>query len=241
MTMKRSMSKRRLGARLGGFSEDVGQQGQRAEGGKAFRQIAQVPQLCKLAVRVGPRPCAAHAKLRAKPRQSSTGWYAPHGRESMGCESPVGESEAMSVGHCRQRHPKGQGRQREVGTEEAGRETRGPDEQKRRSRPASRGEVARHTEPWIRATQVNGAGPVEGSRSYPGRSLGPSALELYSRPGRSPATASEVPEIQQRSSYFAIEAHGRGRPAVMTWEAFEAGKDRISKCRETSVASRGRR
>ena len=156
-------------------------------------------------------------------------------------ESPVGESEAMSAGHCRQRHPKGKGVTARWGPEEAGRETRGPDEQKRRSRPASRGEVAKHTEPRIRATQVNGAGPGEGSRSYPGRSLGPSALELYSRPGRSPATASEVPEKSAEVVVLAIEAHGRGSPAVMTWEAFEAGKDRTSKCRETSVASWGRR
>lgn len=147
----------------------------------------------------------------------------------------------MSRRHHRKRDPDGKSVTARWGSEEAERETCGPDVQKRRSRPTSRGEVALHTEPGIQAAEVNDAGSMEGSRSYPGRPPRPSDFERSSKLGRRPATVGEGAEESAEVVVLVVEARGCGNPTVMMREAFDAGKDRTSRNRETSVSSRGRR
>lgn len=145
----------------------------------------------------------------------------------------------MSGGHRCQRDLDGKGATVRWGPEEAGRETCGPDEQKRRSRPSSRGEVARYTEPGVRATQVNGAGSMEGPRSYPGRPPGTSVVEEIRSPGRRSATGFESSEESAEVVVLGFEASGRGSPAVMALEVFGPRKDRTVKSGETSARPRG--
>lgn len=105
----------------------------------------------------------------------------------------------------------------------------------------SRGEVAMHTEPWVRATQVDGAGSGEDSRPYPGRPPDSPAREHVSCAERSSATA--VVSREESAEVIVPRPEARGRVAIMvlTREAFGRGKDRTSKYRETSVSPRGRR
>lgn len=147
----------------------------------------------------------------------------------------------MSRRHHRKRAPDGKGATARWSSEEAERETCGPDVQKRRSRPTSRGEVAPHTEPGFQAAEVNGAGSMEDSCSYPGRPPRLSVFEMLSKPGRRPVTVGEGAEESAEVVVLAVEARGRGKPTVGTREAFETRKDRTSRNRETSVSSRGRR
>jgi hypothetical protein len=138
-----------------------------------------------------------------------------------------------------QRHPDGKGVPVRGGLEEAERETRGPDAQERRRRPASRGEMAPHIEPRVRATQVYDAGPVEAVRSYLGRPRPPAGVRHAAPPDLPSATTAGAAEESAEVIVLVFEADGGGNPIVEASEAFVAGKDRTSSFRETYGSSRG--
>jgi len=145
----------------------------------------------------------------------------------------------MSRG-CHQRHPDGKGVTVRWGPEEARRETRGPDEQKRRMRPASRAEGAPYPKAWVQAAQVDDAGSVEETRSYLGR---PRRLAVsVGDHGAGPAVETPLARAEESAEVIVpvTEARGRRSPALVTWEAFGEGKDRTSKNGETPGWSRGR-
>lgn len=145
----------------------------------------------------------------------------------------------MSRG-CHQRHPDGKGVTVRWGPEEARRETRGPDAQKRRRRPAPRAEGAPYPEAWVRAAQVDGAGPVEETRSYLGRPRRLAVTVADHVAGPAAATSSGRAEESAEVIVPTVEACGRRNLTLVTREAFGVGKDRTSKSRETPGSSRGR-
>ena len=132
----------------------------------------------------------------------------------------------------RERQAERQGRHREVAS--GGSRKRNPraDEQKRRRRLPSRGEVAYEAKPKIQGPEVDDAACGEGSRSYLGRPPAPSGRE-GNRSERRSATAAGGREESAEAVVPGAKPAAGAQPPYDAGSIY-SGKGRTSKSKETS-------